>query len=42
MEASQEVSGMRSRGRGGGFTVEDDTTRTMDGDRDGMVLVAWG
>ena len=26
-----------------GFTVDDDTTRTMDGDRDGMVLVeGWG
>jgi hypothetical protein len=29
---------MRSRGRGGGFTVRDDTTRTI-GDGDGILLV---
>jgi hypothetical protein len=38
METSQEVSSMRSRGRGGGFTVRDDTTRTI-GDGDGILLV---
>jgi hypothetical protein len=30
MATSQEVSGMRWLGRGGGFTVEEDTTRTID------------
>jgi hypothetical protein len=30
MATSQEVSGMRWRGRGGGFTVDEDTTRTID------------
>jgi hypothetical protein len=31
MATSQDVRGMRSRGRGGGFTVRLDTTRTGDG-----------
>ena len=39
MATSHNVSGMRSRCRGGGFTMCLDTTRTGDGDGDGILAI---